>query len=341
MNITVLLGGDSPERDVSLSSGREIIKALRDRGHRTVALDPALPPGTSLDLKKIGIGTEPPGKIPRVDRKCAFDWLGSPAILKADVVFNALHGGRGEDGTIQALLESAGAVYTGAGVLGSGLAMNKDRSKALMREAGVPVADHILLKTGNRITDQRLQEMVSDRMGLPVVVKPNSQGSSVGFSFVREPEELPEAVAAGAEFEDEVMIEKYIPGRELTVAILGDEALPPVEIVPEGGFYNYKCKYTKGCSRYIVPARVSEECRSRMERVALATFRALCCRDYARVDFRLDGDDNPYCLELNTLPGMTGLSLVPMAAAERGIDFGKLVERICWLARERAGKINS
>jgi len=341
MNVTVLLGGDSPERDVSLASGREIIEALTERGHRVVPLDPALPPRTGLDLEGIGIGTAPPGKVPHLAPAEAFEWLKSDAIRSADVVFIALHGGRGEDGTIQALLESAGAVYTGAGMLGSALAMNKDRSKALMREAGVPAAEHILFHADSGTSGGDLRERVEERLGFPVVVKPNSQGSSVGFSFVEDPSGLGEAVAAGAEFEDEIMIEKYIPGRELTVSILGDEALPPVEIVPEGGFYNYKCKYTKGCSKYIVPAEVSGECRRRMKEAALRAFRALCCRDYGRVDFRLDMNENPYCLELNTLPGMTGLSLVPMAAAERGIGFGELIERICRIARERSGSLSS
>ncbi|MBD3178726.1 MAG: D-alanine--D-alanine ligase [Candidatus Latescibacteria bacterium] len=339
MNITVLLGGDSPERDVSLASGREIIHTLRERGHQVVPLDPALPPETSLNLEKIGIGTAPPGKVPGMDPGRAFEWLTSPAVMKADVVFIALHGGRGEDGTIQALLESAGAVYTGAGVLGSALAMNKDRSKALMSEAGVPTARHLLLRAASGASDDQLEKKVTAQMGFPVVVKPNSQGSSVGFSFVEHPEDLPEAVAAASEFEDDIIVEKYIPGRELTVSILGEEALPPVEIVPEGGFYNYKCKYTKGCSRYIVPAEISSSCRRRLEEAALAAFGALCCRDYARVDFRLDERENPFCLELNTLPGMTGLSLVPMAAAENGIEFGQLVERICWIARERSGNL--
>jgi D-alanine-D-alanine ligase len=340
MNITVLLGGDSPERDVSLASGREIIQALRERNHRVVPLDPALPPETKIDLKKIGIGTEPPGKLPRLDPSCAFNWLCGNAVQQADVIFNALHGGRGEDGTIQALLESAGAVYTGAGVLGSALAMDKDRSKALLREAGVNTAEHVMIGAGNRAGDEELEELIAETLGFPVVVKPNSQGSSVGFSFVEELSVLPEAIAKAAEFEDQVMIEKYIPGRELTVSILGDEALPPVEIVPEGGFYNYKCKYTRGCSEYVVPAEVSGWCRKQLQREAAIAFEALSCRDYARVDFRLDDKENPYCLELNTLPGMTGLSLVPMAAAEAGIGFGELIERICWLARERSGTLN-
>jgi D-alanine-D-alanine ligase len=272
-----------------------------------------------------------------MDSSESLNWPNWERVREADLVFNALHGGKGENGTVQALLETAGLIYTGAGILGSSLAMNKDRSKALMIQAGVATADHIFLDRVNTLELSRVEERITDELRFPVVVKPNSQGSSVGFSFVEESSQLEGAIARGLEFDTELIIEKYIPGRELTVAVLGDRPLPPVEIIPEGGFYNYKCKYTKGCSRYVVPAEIEPETSRKLKEDAMAAFGALRCRDYARIDFRVGQRGDTYCLELNTLPGMTELSLVPMAAAEEGILFDLLIERICLLALKRSG----
>jgi len=318
LKVAVLLGGDSPERDVSLVSGGEIIKALRGRGHEVVPVDPAIPEGEYNEPENAGIDTKPPGEVPHVEPDEVFNWLYRPRIQQADLLFNALHGGAGEDGTVQALLETAGVLYTGAGVLGSAIAMNKDRSKALMRETGIQTARHILFNCSGGMGNGEIEERVSSEIGFPVVVKPNCQGSSVGFSFVEE--------VSG------------ITGRELTVAIIGGKAFSPVEIVPEGGFYDYKCKYTKGSSKYIVPAGIEKKSAEKLKNEALLTYKALSCRDYARVDFRVDKDGATFCLELNTLPGMTRLSLVPMAAAEAGIPFDMLIENICFLALARSGR---
>lgn len=330
MRITVLLGGDSPERDVSIASGMGIVEALRGRGHDATPLDPAGQTGN--DALEAHIGEAPPSELPSLSSEEALDWLKSPLLREADAVFVGLHGGAGEDGTIQALLESINVSYTGTGVLGSAISMNKDRSKALFDEAGVQTAEHLLVHAGGVAS---LIEEVGQLFGFPVVVKPNNQGSSVGFSFVREPEELIEAVEKAAAYSSDVLVERYIEGREITVAILDGEPLPVIEIVPEGGFYDYKRKYTKGTSRYIVPAEIDSATRERVQREAMRAYHAICCRDYARADFRMDGSGEPYCLEVNTLPGMTGLSLVPMAAKAAGIDFGELVERICLMAYER------
>ena len=330
MKITVLLGGDSPERDVSLASGMGIVEALRSRGHDVSPLDPA--GKTGADAVEAHIGEAPPSDLPELSPEEALDWLRSPLLREADAVFVGLHGGAGEDGTIQALLESVRASYTGTGVLGSALSMNKDRSKALFNEAGVQTAEHLLVQADSGAS---VIEEVGQLFGFPVVVKPNNQGSSVGFSFVREPEELIEAVAKAASYSSDVLVERYIAGREITVAILDGEPLPVVEIVPEGGFYDYKRKYTKGTSRYVAPAEIDSRIAERVQREAMLAYHSICCRDYARADFRMDGSGEPYCLEVNTLPGMTGLSLVPMAAKAAGIDFEELVERICLMAYER------
>jgi D-alanine-D-alanine ligase len=330
MKITVLLGGDSPEREVSLASGMGIVEALRGRGHDVSPLDPAIPSGTgAIDTH---IGEAPPSELPELSPEERLEWLRSPLLTEADVVFVGLHGGAGEDGTVQALLESVGVSYTGTGVLGSALSMNKDRSKALFVEAGVQTADHLLVNAG---AGKSLAEEVGQLYGYPVIVKPNNQGSSVGFSFVQGPGELIQAVEDAAVYSSSVLVERYIAGREITVAVLGGEALPVVEIVPEGGFYDYKRKYTKGTSTYVVPAEIDPAVAERFKREALLAYHAICCRDYARADFRMDEAGEPYCLEVNTLPGMTGLSLVPMAAKAAGMEFDELVERICLMAYER------
>ena len=330
VKITVRLGGDSPERDVSLASGMGIVEALKKRGHDAEPLDPAGRIGA--DAAKSHIGEAPPSELPDLPPDEAIDWLRSPLLRDADAVFIGLHGGAGEDGTVQALLESVRANYTGTGVLGSALSMNKDRSKALFNEAGVQTAEHLLVQAGSGAS---LIEEVDQLFGFPVVVKPDNQGSSVGFSFVKEPGELIEAVEKAACYSSDVLVERYIAGREITVAILDGEPLPVVEIVPEGGIYDYKRKYTKGTSKYIVPAEIDSGLAERVQREALLAYHSICCRDYARADFRMDGSGEPYCLEVNTLPGMTGLSLVPMAAKAAGIDFEELVERICLMAHER------
>jgi len=336
MKVTVLLGGDSPERDVSLASGRGIVQALRGRGHEALPLDPALPLERQIEPDHVHIAERPPGTLDPLPPEKALDWLRSPLLLDADVVFVGLHGGAGENGTVQALLEAAGVAYTGTGVLGSALAMNKDRSKAIFRIEGVQTAEHLILRRGDPPGDVR--RLVEERLGFPVVVKPNNQGSSVGFSFVEEPSELGDALEKAVSFRCDVIVERFVAGREITVSILGGEALPLVEIIPEGGFYDYKRKYTKGTSRYVAPAELDEDVTRRFQEQAVLAYDALCCRDYARVDFRMSDEGEPYCLEVNTLPGMTELSLVPMAAMASGVSFDELVERICMMAIERAGK---
>jgi D-alanine-D-alanine ligase len=335
MNVAVLLGGTSEERDVSLVSGQGILEALRRRGHDVCPVDPALPAEDQKDSCLAVIGDAPPEAIPALPPEKVFEWLRIPRILEADVVFVGLHGGDGEDGTVQALLETAGKAYTGTGVLGSALAMNKDRSKALFAEAGVQVAPHALTAVSGEVELHRVLDTIEAGIGFPVVIKPNDQGSSVGFSYVEKAEGLQKALAEAAQYGDELIVERYIPGREVTAAVLEGEALPIVEIIPEGGFYDYKRKYTKGTSRYEVPAKIDRHIEDRLKREAMLAWNALGCRDYARVDFRLSPEGEPYCLEVNTLPGMTELSLVPMAAAEAGVTFDELIERICMMALER------
>lgn len=330
MNITVLMGGASAERDVSLASGLRIVAALQARGHTVIALDPAAGVLSETDLAELRarkVGIEPPSleKLAGLSRaSLRTDLAAIPEIRNADVVFLALHGGQGEDGTVQALLDMAGVRYTGSGHLASALAMDKDLSKTLLRAAGV--------QTANWLMASQPADIVEQTLGLPVVVKPSKQGSTVGLTVVKHREALDAAVAEAFKYDDEVMIECFVSGRELTVGVLGDQALPVGEIKPLHEIYDYECKYTAGMATEDFPADLSPEVAAHVQRQALQAFRALKLHGYARIDFRLDERGQCYCLEANTLPGMTALSLIPQGAAAAGIDFETLCERIVQLA---------
>jgi D-alanine-D-alanine ligase len=334
MRIIVLLGGDSPERDVSMVSGRAVAAALLRRGHEVVAVDTA--GGRRVDLQARGaIGTEPPSSAlaPEGSAIHAVERIGAQAFGDVDVVFVALHGTGGEDGTIQALLETIGVAYTGSGVLASSLAMDKELSKRVFRDLGVPTPQGFVVHAATAIGE--IRPRVARECGYPVVVKPNAQGSSVGVSVVRDESLLAEAVQHAAAYDERIVFERFVPGREVTVAIYEGRALPVVEIVPKSGLYDYRSKYTPGSSTYHVPAELPESVASELQRHALLCFHALRCRDFARVDFRLSPANEPYCLEVNTIPGMTPTSLVPKAAQAAGIDFETLVDGIVRAAGSR------
>ena len=301
MKILVLLGGNSAEREVSLSSGTRVAAALRERGHQVAEADPHPDPFAVL-----------------------------PAAKAADVTWLALHGGAGEDGTIQALLDLAGIRYTGSGVLGSALAMDKDLSKRLFRAAGVPTAEWRMLDAATpvRWREPAYATETFAALGPKVVVKPSKQGSTVGLSIIEDPAALAAAVALAFEHDDEVMLEAFVPGRELTVGVLGGTALPVGEIIPKHDIYDYECKYTPGMAEELFPAPIPEVVRDEVQRLALHAYAALKLRGCARVDFRYDPSGRLFCLEANTLPGMTGTSLVPQAAQAAGIGFPELCERI-------------
>ncbi|MEO7040869.1 MAG: D-alanine--D-alanine ligase [Gemmatimonadaceae bacterium] len=330
LRITVLMGGASAERDVSLASGIRIAQALSARGHIVTALDPAkgvLSQAELDELRRSNVGTEPPSLEELAGLgggRLRDDLISMPEIRDADVVFLALHGGQGEDGTVQALLDMAGVRYTGSGHLASALAMDKDLSKTLFRAAGVQTADWLMAPQPGPLVEQSL--------GLPVVVKPSKQGSTVGLSVVRDLVDLDAAVAEAFKYDDEVMIERFIAGRELTVGVIGDDALPVGEIKPVKELYDYECKYTPGMAVEEFPANLSPSVTNKLQEQSLRAFRALKLRGYARVDFRLDARGECYCLEVNTLPGMTPTSLIPQAAIAAGVDFEEFCERIVQLA---------
>ena len=346
MRISVLIGGTSAERDVSLASGLRVTEALRTRGHEVVAIDTARGPLTAADeralLERPVVKPEPPSQealramakeaLPQMQRVL-------PALREADVVFLGLHGGSGEDGTIQALLDLAGIPYTGSGHLASALAMDKDLSKHLFRRSDVGTADWAMAtRESGRANDaagRRFREETLRTLGLPVVVKPSKQGSTVGLAVVKKAEDLAAAIAEAFEYDDEVMIESFVPGRELTVGILGGEALPVGEIIPKHEIYDYECKYQPGMAVEEFPAKLSESESRAVQDMARRAFGALKLRGCARIDFRMRDDGRFFCLEANTLPGMTQTSLIPQAAAAAGISFPELCERIVRLALER------
>ena len=301
LRILLLKGGDSSEREVSLSSGGRVAAALRARGHEVTEADP------SGD---------------------AFAVL--PAARAADVVWMALHGGAGEDGTIQAMFDLAGVTYTGSGHLASALAMDKDLSKIVFRAAGVPPADWWMVRAGDPRDWETpaYAERAVAALGLPIVVKPSKQGSTVGLSIVKATQQLGAAIATAFAHDDEVMLESYVPGRELTVGILGDWVMPVGEIIPKHEIYDYECKYTAGMAEELFPAPLAPAVRDETQRLARVAYEALKLSGCARIDFRLHPDGGLYCLEANTLPGMTGTSLVPQAAQADGVGFPELCERI-------------
>lgn len=335
MKITVLLGGTSAERDVSLASGIRIVQALRSRGHDVTALDPAtgvLSEGDERALLAGGVKAAPPSleSLRQISRTALSPALGTlPAVREADVVFIGLHGGQGEDGTLQALFELCGVRYTGSGPMASAIAMDKDVSKILFRAAGVQTADWVMATIGDGAEGGRYAHL-----GLPVVVKPSKQGSSVGFAIVKDAKDLAPAIAEAFKYDDEVMVEQFVPGREFTVGVIGDQALPVGEIIPKKGVYDYEAKYTPGMAVEEFPARLGAEETRRVQEQALLAFRALKLRGCARIDFRMSPEGEFYCLEANTLPGMTGTSLIPQGAAAAGVGFPELCERIAMLALE-------
>lgn len=331
MNVTVLTGGTSAERDVAIASAVQVVGALRSRGHRVSVVDTArglIPEADETKLLSGAVGVAPPSneQLVALERGLLLSGLGNiPAIREADVLFLALHGGRGEDGTLQAVLEVVGVPYTGSGPLGSGLAMDKDVSKRLFQVAGIPTPDWVMAPVSAAEAGARL--------GWPLIVKPSKQGSTVGLSKVDAPEGFDAAIALADRYDDEVLVEAFAPGRELTVGVLDGKALAVGEIIPRHEIFDYECKYSPGMAEEIFPADLPAAVTAEAQRLSLEAHRALKLGGYSRVDFRLTPGGELTCLEVNTLPGMTATSLLPQSARAVGLDFGELCERICHAAR--------
>lgn len=321
------MGGTSVEREVSLASGRAVLEALRERGHEAYAVDTArgyVPRDEEERLLGQAVGREPPDESALEEAGRGELSLGVadvPVVEEADVAFLALHGGHGEDGRIQAVLDVAGVPYTGSGHLGSAVAMDKRLSKELLERGGVPTPAWSEPGAG--------PEEIAGGVGLPAVVKPAGGGSTVGLTVVREREALAGALERAARFGEDPLAERFVPGREITVGVLGGDALPVVEIHPGHDIYDYESKYTPGLSHYDVPADLESEEAGRAQELAERAYRLLRQESYSRIDFRLSSEDGEfYCLEANSLPGMTSTSLLPKAAAAAGIGFPELCERI-------------
>lgn len=303
--VLVIMGGLSEEREVSLNSGRGVYEALMEKGYDAV----------TLDLSR--------------------DNLGKISEIAPDVVFIALHGRYGEDGTVQGLLDLLGIPYTGSGVAASAICMDKIITKKLLIYEGFPTPDFVVLKRNSFMKDNLVLGSIIKRFGLPVVVKPATQGSSIGTYIVKEDNALLDAIQKAFELDREVLVEKFIEGDLLTVAVLGNDhprVLPVIEIVSHNDFYDYESKYTPGMCEHIIPARISDELNQRIEGIAADCYQAMGCRGTARIDFMVDKEGNPYILEVNTIPGMTGMSLVPDAARAVGISYADLVEVLVNLA---------
>jgi D-alanine-D-alanine ligase len=322
INIAVFVGGTSPEREVSKSSGKAINQALISLGYNCTLIDPAY-------------GTDQPETDEKYFSEKDFGEITNANLIRTvesellddiDLVFLALHGKWGEDGIIQSLLELKGIKYTGSGVLSSAIAMDKDFSKTIFQKNNLNTPSWFTIN--KKFNRDEVVSTIKLKFGYPVIVKPNDQGSTVGLSIVKNDEEIFKAIEAAFQYSVLTMIEEYIPGREMTVAILEDKPLPVLEIIPKSGFYDYESKYTPGMSEYIVPADVTENAFDKMQQQAITAFRSLRCKVYGRVDFRLNDENIPFCLEVNTLPGMTETSLVPMMANAVGISFEKLIDRI-------------
>lgn len=331
MRVTVLTGGDSEERDVSLATGAQVAAALRTSGHQVVSFDTArgiLTLDEEARLRGKGVDPTPPSEV-LGDRMVAEGMaaLDEGGAGEADVFFLALHGGAGEDGTLQRILEEAGRVYTGSDPRGCRLAMDKDRSKAALREAGIPTPDWL--------TDCFDGDEVEARLGLPVIVKAAHGGSSLRLELAHDREELEGALRRARDFRDAVVAEAYVAGREFTVGILDGEPLPVGEIIPEAEIFDYACKYQPGMAGEIFPAELDRPSVRTVQELALDVHRVLGLRDYSRVDFILDGEGAFWCLEANNLPGLTANSLVPKAAAAAGISFPELCHRLVETAARR------
>jgi D-alanine-D-alanine ligase len=304
LKIGVIAGGVSSEREISLMTGKNIYNSLLRSGYNAVFIDPD-PVGNFL--ARLG---------------------------EIDLAFLALHGKYGEDGTIQGLLEFAGIPYTGSGILGSAIAINKILSKKIFQSENILTPDYIEVELKNGLDLSGLKKLLDKIQGYPVIVKPNTEGSTIGINIVNEAPGLEYAVNESLKYDSKILIEKYIKGRELTVSIIGSEpvALPIIEIKPKSGFYDYQAKYTSGMTEYVVPAELDDEIAGNISKTAIECHKALQCNSISRVDFILDSYNNAYVIELNTMPGMTETSLVPKAAKAAGINFDLLVEIILDLA---------
>lgn len=340
MKIAVVCGGLSNERDVSITSGSCVARALREKGHKVVLVDlyygysgDYTDPAELFEREQEDFRYCVAEETPDIEKMLA-DGDGSrigrnviEICRAAEISFLALHGEDGENGKLQATFDMYGIKYTGSGYLGSAIAMNKELSKIMFRYNGINTPPGIVLEKGAKSHED---------VGFPCVVKPCSGGSSVGTSIVHGRDEYEQALETAFKFENRVLVEKYVKGRELTVGVIDGKAMPVIEIIPKSGWYDYKNKYQAGLTEEICPAPISEEETDKVQRLAERVSAALMIDVYCRADFLLnEADGELYCLEANTLPGMTPTSLVPQMGAAQGMDFGEVCEKIIEVSMEK------
>ncbi|MEG8946904.1 D-alanine--D-alanine ligase [Rosettibacter firmus] len=327
ITIALLLGGISPEREVSKATGKSIYYALKSLNYNVIVIDPAYGLNQPDDISKFFESSD----FSEINLRNYIEVINSKIFDDVKLAFIALHGKWGEDGTVQSLLEMRGIKYTGSKILASSLSMDKCMSKIMFQHYDVKTPKWFIVDRSEK-NYNLINEKINKFFGYPCVVKPNDQGSTIGLTICRGDQELQSSIELAFQYSNKVLIEEYIAGREVTVGIIGQQALPVLEIKPKSGFYDYKSKYTAGMTEYIVPADIPANVVEHLQHQALLAFNSLGCDGYARVDFRLTNDYKTYCLEVNTLPGMTTTSLLPKMAAAAGIGFEELIQRIIQLA---------
>lgn len=321
--IGLIVGGASPERAVSKMTGKGVYNALLNLGYQVKLIDPAY-------------GINQPPDPDEFFSDCEFSSISYLNYLEAinselfdniDLAFNALHGSWGEDGTIQSLFEFRQIPYTGSGILASAASMDKGITKSIIKHYNVPTPNWMIVQK-NKFDIKSLLKEVKGEFKIPFVVKPNDQGSAIGLTICKSFDELNDSINFAFQFSRNAIIEEYIEGREVTVGIIGDKELPVLEIKPKHFYYDYECKYTSGMSEYEVPANLPKEISLKIQQYSRDAYTAVGCKGYGRLDFRLDQELNPYCLEINTLPGLTSTSLLPKAAQAIGLNYDLLIDSI-------------
>jgi D-alanine-D-alanine ligase len=323
IKVGLIVGGASPEREVSKSSGKSIYEALQNLNYSVKIYDPGL--GNHRELDENYFSSKEDSNL--VSSKNYIDLFSSDSLKSVNTAFIALHGTYGEDGMIQSLFELNKIRYTGSGVLASALSMNKGLTKVLLQHNNVPTPKWLIVDKPDT-SIQSIRNEIAEIIFYPCVVKPNDQGSAIGLTICKNENEIEDAIKLARKYSDSILIEEYITGHELTVGIVDDLSLPPLEIKPKHDFYDYECKYTKGMSEYEVPAKFPEAVLDELKVKALAAYKSINCKSYGRIDFRVNPDHQIYCLEINTLPGMTSTSLLPKTAKAAGISFEELIDRI-------------
>ncbi len=327
LKIILLVGGTSTERYISKLTSKSIYEALINLGHDVILLDPAY-------------GDNQPDTADKFFDEKDYAEISNSNYIKcfnrkefetADLVFIGLHGKWGEDGTVQAILDLMGIKYTGSKTLASAVTMDKVLSKILFDKFDIPTPRWFSFNN-SEMSPKDVADKIENELGYPAIIKPNDQGSTVGLSICQNKNDVKNALLLAKDYSDKVLVEEFIPGRELTVGIVGNEVLPVLEIKPKHEIYDYECKYTSGMSEYIVPAEIPEDIAKQLQSVSLKAYRMLDCEGYARIDFRLSPENKYFLLEINTLPGMTSLSLVPKMAKADGISFEQLIDKIIQLS---------